>query len=350
MVYVDPVKVELDPEFEAWGKTKYELDEIELAKLEAKLKAEGCQDPLKAWPHEGKHTLVDGYHRHAICTANGIPFTVVEVIPLRDKDRLEAKKWIVDNQLGRRNLTDQQRKYAIGERLELEKQDQHSHPKSEHQNDARFDGKTAAKIADKVGKSQATVERAEDFKKNIDKVAEGAPELAKNILNQKVKGTDAEVKRLAKKSLEEKKEVEEKVNAGEVTKLSDVLPKVEDKAEGKDQPEDDDPDTWGERLAAKIDALKPPEKIGGQGVIRNGWYWIKPCGEVGIGFEHKAEAKETFFQRCEVCKVLDDGTRCWVPPLVKGALEECGLIGNFDKLWEIHRHESDVPELRMYLI
>jgi hypothetical protein len=46
--------------------------------------------------------LIDGHNRHKICTARNIPFTTTDKEFL---DRDDAKLWIIDNQLGRRNLT-----------------------------------------------------------------------------------------------------------------------------------------------------------------------------------------------------------------------------------------------------
>lgn len=74
------------------------LSDEELSALEISLKAEGCRDALIVW----NNTLIDGHNRHTICTANKIPF---ETTDKEFIDRDDAKLWIIDNQLGRRNLT-----------------------------------------------------------------------------------------------------------------------------------------------------------------------------------------------------------------------------------------------------
>lgn len=74
------------------------LQPDELAQLEANLLAEGCRDPLVTW----RGVLLDGHHRHEICTRLNIPF---EVLELELPDRNAAIAWIAANQLGRRNLT-----------------------------------------------------------------------------------------------------------------------------------------------------------------------------------------------------------------------------------------------------
>jgi DNA modification methylase len=73
----------------------------ELAGLEASVKLEGCRDPLVVWGSKG--ILLDGHNRHTICTRERIPFRTVEREFI---DRSAAKLWIIQNQLGRRNLSD----------------------------------------------------------------------------------------------------------------------------------------------------------------------------------------------------------------------------------------------------
>jgi ParB-like chromosome segregation protein Spo0J len=78
----------------------------ELARLEASLLEEGCREPLIIWdcgltPENG--VLVDGHNRYAICEANGIDYRLTF---RRWPDENAVKLWIINNQLGRRNLSD----------------------------------------------------------------------------------------------------------------------------------------------------------------------------------------------------------------------------------------------------
>jgi len=72
----------------------------EYSQLEASLKAEGNRDPIVIWKE--KSLLLDGHNRYDICTKNNIPLK--PSLPLSFTDRDAAKIWIIDNQLGRRNL------------------------------------------------------------------------------------------------------------------------------------------------------------------------------------------------------------------------------------------------------
>ncbi|NCC86027.1 MAG: hypothetical protein EOM03_18295, partial [Clostridia bacterium] len=76
--------------------------------LEESILAEGCRDPLVVWREEG--VLVDGHHRKAICDKHGVPYSVV----YRSFPDIEAvKAWMDLNQLGRRNLSKEDRDELI---------------------------------------------------------------------------------------------------------------------------------------------------------------------------------------------------------------------------------------------
>jgi N6-adenosine-specific RNA methylase IME4 len=79
----------------------------ELRQLEANVIQDGCLDPLTVWRIDGGDAiLIDGHNRHGICQRNGIEFDVKEK---NFPDREHVKLWIGEHQLGRRNLTDDQR-------------------------------------------------------------------------------------------------------------------------------------------------------------------------------------------------------------------------------------------------
>lgn len=71
----------------------------EFQQLEANIIKDGCRDALVVW----NYTLIDGHNRLKICTDNDISYRTVEK---EFADRLEVKQWMLENQLGRRNLND----------------------------------------------------------------------------------------------------------------------------------------------------------------------------------------------------------------------------------------------------
>lgn len=103
----------IDPEFEAKCPP---LTDDELSQLEENILEEGLVlMPLIVW----NDTIVDGHNRYRIAQAHpGIGFRTHEK---NFNNKYEALSWICKNQLGRRNLTPQQKKYLIGQRYDAEK-------------------------------------------------------------------------------------------------------------------------------------------------------------------------------------------------------------------------------------
>ncbi|MBV6323351.1 hypothetical protein [Duganella violaceipulchra] len=79
------------------------LTEAEYAALERSILVEGCRDALVLW----EDVLVDGHNRYQICQQHGIPFKVTENTSFRSLD--DVKLWMIDNNLGRRSISDYQR-------------------------------------------------------------------------------------------------------------------------------------------------------------------------------------------------------------------------------------------------
>jgi len=147
--------------------------------LEASIMSpEGCRDALVIWKQEG--ILLDGHHRYDICSRHGIPYRTEEY---EFEDRTEVKKWIYDNQLGRRNLTDEYRTYIIGARYELEKTNGHG-SKSVYNNCTQ---NTRERLAGNNNVSEQTVVNAAKYKQAIDTIADHSYELKDSILRGELK-------------------------------------------------------------------------------------------------------------------------------------------------------------------
>jgi N6-adenosine-specific RNA methylase IME4 len=75
------------------------LSESEYTTLEQSLLDEGCRDKIVTW----NDTIIDGHNRYEICTKHNILFNTED----KDFDSIEdVKIWMIDNQKGRRNLSD----------------------------------------------------------------------------------------------------------------------------------------------------------------------------------------------------------------------------------------------------
>lgn len=181
------------------------LGEKQRAQLEASVTEEGCRDPLVVWLNHG--ILVDGYNRHEICTEHGVEFEIVEK---KFKDRKAVKRWILTNQIGRRNLTAEQLLMVIGEVYKLDKgevggdgSNQHSEQLAQNEPIASKKS-TAEKVGEQFGVSPAKVKRAEKF---ADAVNELPDEVAAPILAGQTNLTQAEVIALPSKPAKEQKAI-----------------------------------------------------------------------------------------------------------------------------------------------
>ena len=187
-------------------------EEVQL--LEKSLLNEGCRDPLVVW--EG--ILVDGHNRHCICTKYGIPYNVVE---RHFSNRDEAKSWIINNQLARRNLTPEQRNYLIGKQYRERKAQGVRTDLTSHQNEEKLT--TAEKVAKEHKIGKATVERAAKFAEAVDTIAENVGEDVRHkILGREINLTAKDVQRVVSMEPEQQKQVIEKIVTGRAKSVVDA--------------------------------------------------------------------------------------------------------------------------------
>ena len=192
----------IDPEF---ASKIPPLREEELKQLEENILAGGVViNPLIIW--DG--VIVDGHNRYRILQKHPeIQFTTYEKA---FSDRYEAIAWICKNQLGRRNLTPEQRKYLIGKQYEAEKQSnggdrKSSMKKSVGQNDQLIERKhTRRRIADENNVNESFVRRAESFANGVDAAEAVEPGIKQSILSGTLKVTNQDVSAIAKAPPEEK--------------------------------------------------------------------------------------------------------------------------------------------------
>ena len=171
------------------------LKRQEYLQLESNIIADGCRDPIIVW----KGYIIDGHNRYEICTRHGIPFETQEKTFVC---REEAIAWICANQLGRRNISEETRKYLIGKRFEAEKTinarkngqgwNQYSAateiptPSSED-DPSSMRNRTAERLGAEYHLSHCTVEKYASFSKAIDRILVKAPSVAPRILSGQLK-------------------------------------------------------------------------------------------------------------------------------------------------------------------
>ena len=196
------MNLRIDPEFESRIPP---LTDDEFQQLEENIIADGVIiSPIIVWDS----VIIDGHNRFRIVEKHPhITFSTCE----RDfNDRHEALAWICKNQLGRRNLTFQQKKYLIGKQYESEKATHGGDRKSSEVKSSSHVGnlisseKTCERIANENGISRNSVLRAEAFSKAVDIADEIDPGIRTEILTGKLKPTQKEVQALTKATPEER--------------------------------------------------------------------------------------------------------------------------------------------------
>ena len=106
------INLKIDPEFQSQIPP---LTDDEFKQLEENILKEGkLLSPLIVW----NNTLVDGHNRYAILQKH--PEIYFSTMPLPFESRGEVLAWICKNQLGRRNLTPEQKKFLIGKQYSVE--------------------------------------------------------------------------------------------------------------------------------------------------------------------------------------------------------------------------------------
>ena len=136
------------------------LSHEEHSQLEANILAEGCRDALVVW----NTLLLDGHNRFAICQKHSLPFAATS---LELPDRQAALNWIINNQLGRRNLHPDQASYLRGKRYNAEKQQgKRTDLETSDQNDPKLE--TADRLATEYKVSAPTIKRDGNYAAAVD--------------------------------------------------------------------------------------------------------------------------------------------------------------------------------------
>jgi hypothetical protein len=216
------------------------LSPEERKQLEKNIIQDGCRDALCVW----NKTIIDGHNRYEICTERQIPFAIT-CIGLRSRE--EAIAWICANQLGRRNITDETRRYLIGKRYEMERVigahnasgiNQHTHkevgakmlPEPLYDNTAY---RTRERIGREYGVSHATVAKYRTYAEAIDALSKAAPELYDKIMSGQLKITQENIIKLSRLSPSEIQRIGAELQQNPNAYISyadtrDILPQEDD--------------------------------------------------------------------------------------------------------------------------
>lgn len=176
------------------------LSSEELRILENNIIRDGCREPICVW----KNTIVDGHNRYSICTKHKIPFDIQE---MEFNSFEEMEDWVCVNQLGRRNISEETRKYLIGKRYINEKII-NKNPKGNNQfrkiisaDSSEKAPSTSMITASRLGReykvSSRTIVEYAKYANSIDTLEQNEPELVSKVLSGDIKISQEDIRRLS---------------------------------------------------------------------------------------------------------------------------------------------------------
>ncbi|MFY7912503.1 MAG: hypothetical protein ACOVO2_23245 [Emticicia sp.] len=170
----------------------------EFKQLESNILEHGCQSPLQLWQANKKalnlpytnedelaYILIDGHNRFKICSTHNLPF---EIYQLSFDSLKDAKDYMINLQLGRRNLSPMQIAYFRGLRYNNEKADKTenllkgqnvpSKENTQNSTDSSLKGQnvpskisTAERLAEEYKVNAKTIKRDAEFAKGLEKIS-----------------------------------------------------------------------------------------------------------------------------------------------------------------------------------
>ena len=210
------INLKIDPEFQSQIPP---LTDDEFKQLEENILKEGkLLSPLIVW----NNILVDGHNRYAILQKH--PEIYFSTMPLPFESRGEVLAWICKNQLGRRNLTPEQKKFLIGKQYSVE----HRKPGGNGNNQYTATTQEAVQeelcqidtipptsaeasirkqIAERNNVSESYVARSEKFMRGVEIMEQMVPGMQEKILSGQFKVRDADMHRLARADFPNRKQI-----------------------------------------------------------------------------------------------------------------------------------------------
>ena len=210
------INLKIDPEFQSQIPP---LTDDEFKQLEENILKEGkLISPLIVWGN----TLVDGHNRYEIVQEH--PEISFSTMPLPFESREEVLAWICKNQLGRRNLTPEQKKFLIGKQYSVEHRKPGGNGNNQYtvtteepvqeelcQNDTvpptSAEASIRKQIAERNNVSESYVARSEKFMRGVQIMDQMIPGMQEKILSGQFKVRDANMHRLARADFPNRKQI-----------------------------------------------------------------------------------------------------------------------------------------------
>lgn len=189
------------------------LSTEEYQMLETNLLKQGCKDPITVWEttkeiagidgsEDKVFVLIDGHNRYKICRHYGIDFKIA----ILTFDNIEkVKDYMIDFQLGRRNLTPEFMSYFRGLRYNRDKVERGKYDRTANEGDL------SKKLAQTYKVSERTIKNDANFAIGLSKLT---PKLKQEVLARNVTLNRTTLQELGKK---------DDIEVGTVDSLETVL-------------------------------------------------------------------------------------------------------------------------------
>ncbi|MFD2938249.1 hypothetical protein [Spirosoma flavum] len=191
----------------------------EYKQLEENIKQNGCREALLVWETAGEqianldtttpvYILIDGHNRYAICQKYKLDF---KVYLMNFSSIEEVKFFMIDNQLGRRNLAPEQVSYLRGLRYLKEKQEKGKYLRDDQKGqsdlyekesdlkEVESEGESRETTAHRLGKqfsvSEKTIKRDGAYAQGLERLT---PDFRQDILSGKIKVDKGMVQQLGR--------------------------------------------------------------------------------------------------------------------------------------------------------
>ena len=244
--------LKIDPEFQSKIPP---LQFEEEQQLEQNIITEGrLLNPIIVW----NGYILDGHTRYRILKKHG--FIKYEVEEIQLANRYEALAWICKNQLGRRNLSPERKKFLLGKEYESTKLAVGGQP-----GNCNPVKRTCERIASEHGVGEKTVRRAEKYSRGIDAAEEAVPGAQEEILTGSIKATDAQIAALPAIPKEERPAILEELRKGKDKRNEALLSRLKPerpppKPAPPKRPEPPEPPRNEESAALESVTPSPPEE------------------------------------------------------------------------------------------
>jgi len=209
------------------------LSQEDRNQLRENISSEGkVREAIILWENQGEYILVDGHNRYSIISELNISTDNWKVDIRKFDDMQAVRTWMLNNQLGRRNLTPSQASYLRGQlynqfkknegaqsgnanaKKQISQNDQVvSNPSIEDKNQLSQNDQVVSKpslstaqlLAQQTKVSPKTIQRDALYAKGIDDIGSNDPGLKKEILagDSKIKKSDIQAIGQGKKSVDD---------------------------------------------------------------------------------------------------------------------------------------------------